>query len=53
LFNFEEERSLAMVTSLVSKINDIKTKCDIADEIAMRMTILRRDYFGQLGYAMS
>ena len=52
-FNFEEERAIAMVTSLVSKIEEIKIKSEIADAIAERMTILRRDYFLQITMQMS
>ena len=45
LFKFDEERAIALVTSLVSQINEIKIKSEIAEAIAERMTILRRDFF--------
>ena len=44
MYNFEEQRSLALVNAVVKLINTVETKAKLADAIATKLTILRRDF---------
>ena len=47
MYNFEEQRSLALVNAVVKLINTVETKAKLADAIATKLTILRRDFLSQ------
>ena len=43
-FNFEQERTLAVVESIVRKVETVRSKRKIAQAVAAKMTLFRRDF---------